>query len=342
MDRLFEYQSFRRFGVEVELNTLSGLVKKLEHGQNPYGSQEIALTINKTLKEEVEIQGWDHNYNNDCWIVKPDSSCGIEVCTPVLKGWHGLKRLIKVIEAFKEGSFKADGRCSLHVHVNIADLTKTQLASVIAWYIKFEHIFLDSVPQSRKLNKYCQMLGMTDIFYDSFPINEDLLISGVSGTKYYSLNAYHFLKGGGFDDCNTRKKTIEFRIGESDLCLDGFAVKNWVRFLLHFVEITKNMPLPKKYVKGDPWSGLLWLDIKDLFSVLKFDQPCSEGLNQIKNWFLDRVGKNGYNTGLPGVWSNNGRKKSRELFLQLNEKRAELLNENEERDDLLFGRKYIK
>jgi hypothetical protein len=102
------------------------------------------------------------------------------------------------------------------------------------------------------------------------------------------------------------------------------------------------MSLPKKYIKGDPWSGLLWLDIKELFSVLKFDQPCSEGLNQIKNWFLDRVDENGYDTGLPGVWSNNGRKKSRECFLELNEKRTELLNENEKRDDLLFGRKYVR
>lgn len=344
MDSVIEFNNYRRFGVEIELNTFDGEIKKLDRnkGQIPFGSDFIALIIKKTTKQSVEIQGWDHNFNNDYWIVKPDSSCGIEVCTPVLKGNSGLYYLVSVVEAFKKHKILSDKRCSLHVHVNISDLTKQQLASVIAWYIKCEHVFMDSVPASRKISRYCQMIGMTDLVDTGFLINCDNILSTVSCAKYYSLNAYHFMKGGGFNKHNDRKKTIEFRIGENAMCLDGFAVKNWVRLLLHFVEVTKSMPLPKKYSKGDHWTGLLWLDPSDVFKILQFDKPCSDGLLQVKKWFAKRIFENGFNTGLEGVWSNNGRENSRKDFLNLLHKIDINDDPSESRNDLIYGKKYSK
>jgi hypothetical protein len=41
-------------------------------------------------------------------MVKPDSSCGIEICSSILKGWRGLASLIKVIASFREAGIKAD------------------------------------------------------------------------------------------------------------------------------------------------------------------------------------------------------------------------------------------
>lgn len=346
MDRVFDCQSYRRFGVEIELNTADGVVRKLDRdkGDVPLGADRIAVLIRRTLNEPVEIQSWDHNYNNECWIVKPDSSCGIEVCTPVLKGYTGLKNLVQVVETFRRESISSDNRCSLHVHVNISDLSKSQLASVIAWYIKCEHIFMDSVPPLRKANRYCQMLGMTDFLNTDFSMDPDELLYSISTVKYYSINAYHFMKGGGFDCYNSRKKTIEFRIGESDMCLDGLAVKNWVRLLLHFVEMTKNRPMPKKYQEGDRWTGLVWLDPSDMFSLLGFNQPCSQGLYQIKKWFSDRILANGYHTGMSGIFSNAGREAARKDFLAIYENSLDSLNHRKEesREIMLYDKKYSK
>jgi hypothetical protein len=348
MDRVINCQNYRRFGVEIELNTADGVIRKLDRnkGETPFGADRIALLIRRTLRKPVEIQGWDHNYNNQDWIVKPDGSCGIEVCTPVLKGYQGLIDLVQVVETFRKAAISADQRCSLHVHVNIADLNKQELASVVAWYIKCEHVFMDSVPAQRKVNRYCQMLGMTDFLNTDFSMNPDLLLSSISNVKYYSLNAYHFMKGGAFDLYNCRKKTIEFRIGENAMCLDGLAVKNWVRLLLHFVDMVRNRPMPPKYEEGNPWTGLVWLEPDDVFKVLGFDQPCSEGINQIKSWFMKRIFDNGYNTGLSGIFSNEGRHSARQNFLKFfldsYEKNDCFLGTSQARECLLYDKKYSK
>lgn len=343
MDRVLDCENYRRFGVEIELNTLDGFVKKLDRnmGEIPLGADLVALIIRRTLRENVEIQGWDHNFNNNYWIVKPDSSCGMEVCSPVLKGWIGLSKLIRVVEALRESKINADKRCSLHVHVNISDLNKQQLASVIAWYIKCEHLFIDSVPVHRKINRYCQILGMSEALYEDFPIIPDEILNVVSNVKYYSLNAYHFMKGGGFDPNNNRKKTIEFRIAENDMCLNGLDLKNWVRFLIHFVEVTKSRPLPAPYQKGDPWTGLVWLDPVDVFKVLNFDEPCSEGFSQVKKWFLNRILKNGKDNNATGIWSDETRNFARQNFLEFLQKIDNIDCENESREVSLYGKKYI-
>lgn len=328
----------RRFGVEIEINTFDGIIRR---GRNdvPDGAVDVALIIRNILNQKVEIQSWDHNFNNDFWIIKPDSSCGIEVCSPVMKGTRDLKNLIKVVEEFKKKGVNADERCSFHVHMSIEDLSQEQLASVIAWYIKCEHVFIDSVPSYRKVNRYCQVLGMTDIFYDKFPMDPEKIISSISDVKYYSLNTYHFMKGGGFTSNNKRKKTIEFRIGENEMCLDGLHVKNWIKLLLHFIEVTKNKPLPKEYKKGDQWSGLLWLDPENIVKVLNFDKKCSNGLNQVKEWFIKRILINTQDSGISGVWSDEVRSFSRNYFLNLlnidlNE------DKKESREFILYNQKY--
>jgi hypothetical protein len=193
------------------------------------------------------------------------------------------------------------------------------------------------------------MLGMTDFITTNFQITPNNLLEAVSLVKYYSLNAYHFLKGGGFNEYknyNSRKKTIEFRIGEAAMCLDSFAVKNWIRLLLHFVDVTKDLPLPKKYEVGNPWSGLLWLDPQDVFGIMGFDQPCSEGLTQVKNWFASRIIKNIHTNRKTGVFSHSGRFESYRNFLDFYEKFCNEINidydDEELMNDLLYNRKFSK
>lgn len=318
MDNQINCKNYRRFGVEVELNPVDGVVKKWDAGEGelPAGSDYVAHLINKATRDVVTIEGWDHHHNNGSWIVKSDSSCGIEVCSPILKGWRGLKKMVRVIDFFKKSNIKADQRCSLHVHVNVSDFNKVNLATVIAYWIKCEHVFFDSVPDIRKNNRYCQFIGMTDLFSHDQRYGYNDVINRVSGVKYYSINAYHLQKGGGIEGENNRRKTIEFRIGENDICVSPWDAKNWIRLILHFVDCVKHLPFPAVYQPGNPYSGLLWLDPKDVFSILGFDKSLSPGLQQVRDWFFGRLNKNGFNSRLSGIWSNDGRSASRKNFIE--------------------------
>lgn len=344
MDKVLDCCFTRRFGAEIELNTANGVVVKLDEdeGDIPLGSDRVANLISNTLLSKVELQGWDWSHNNDFWIVKPDSSCGIEICTPILKGWLGLESLIRVVKALNESKMNSDKRCSFHLHINIADLTKEQLATVFAYYIKCEHVIFDAMPSWRKINRYCQFLGMSDLFDVGFNMDMDELICKVSGVKYYSINAYHFLKGGGFTWRNNRKKTFEVRTGENDMCLDPYHVKNWVRFLIHFVEMTKNMPYPGVYKNGNQWSGLAWLGLKEVMhDVLKFDKSLSEGLNQVKRWFIGRMLKHGYgHSDVPLIFSDKARSLIRADLLEMISPHTSPEYYFDNGDEALFGRRY--
>jgi hypothetical protein len=341
MNRPIDCRSLRRFGVEVELNTLDGVIRRPDSdaGEIPDGADYVACIVKKASKGKVEIAAWDYVHNNDNWVMKHDMSCGMEINSPVLKGWHGLKKLLRVVEDLsKDKKIKADQLCSLHVHVSIDDLNLNELAAVIAYYIKCEHVFFDSVPSQRKNNRYCQCVSMTDWYDTNFEMEPMDIITSISHSKYGSINTFHFIRGGAFSVANDRRKTIEFRIAENTACLDPFFVKNWIRFLLHFIEVTKNKKIPKRYINGDQYTGLAWLDFPDVYRLLKFDKPLSFGMQQVRQWFMDRINQNGIEEPVNSVvWSKAGRTICRNQFLEINSNLSRTNND----EDILYGEKYI-
>ena len=326
----------RRFGVELELNAFDNRNRPLnyESGKLPDGIYYVGNLVQKTTQSDVTIHKWGNDHHNENWIIKPDASCGIEVCTPVLKGWSGLMQLCKVVEAFsKDENIKVDDRCSVHVHVDVSDLNKQQIASIITWWVKFEPVFLDSVPKNRKRNQYCQSLGQTDIFdhIEDSLLSPDTLISRLGQSKYYTMNTFHYH--------NDKRKTLEFRIMDSDCCLDAYMIKNWVRLLLHFVEVAIIRGLPGPYKIGEKWTSYCWLDPVDLFEFLCFtpdeSATLSPGLTQVKNWFVKRLNTQ-KDSHLIGVMSNQGRRIAHEQI----EKLAASVAETEVTTCSIFGKEY--
>ncbi len=284
------YLSFcyeRRFGIELEINAFDGK-NRPDPGQKPAGIEQVGMLVAKYSSEGVDIREWEHTHNNDVWVIKPDSSCGMEVCTPIYKGWQGLKRACEVVEAFhRDPKIKVDDRCSVHIHIEVADLTNEQLASIIAHWFKCEPVFMDSVPPNRKRNRYCQYMGFNNLVQAESRISAQDLIRKVGSVKYYSLNTKQL--------CQNGRKTIEFRIVEGQGCKDPYLIKNWTRLILHFVEMASKRPFPEPYQFGNPWSGFCWLDPDDVFKVLGFDPAefeLSPGLEQTRNWFMARLQEN--------------------------------------------------
>jgi len=321
----------RRFGVEIEINSFDGRNRPIgyEDGVLPEGIHYIGNLVQKLSEEKVLIHKWGNDHHNDVWIVKPDGSCGMEVCTPVMKGWNGVVRTCRVIDGFsKDLKIESDTRCSFHVHVDVSDLTEPQLASVISWWIKCEPVFLDSVPARRKKNQYCQFLGEMDIFDDIEDglMPAELLLKRVGHCKYYTINTFHYQ--------NKKRKTIEFRIMDNACCLDPWMAKNWIRMVLHFVERAAARGLPAPFEMGNKWSGYCWLDPFDVFDFLGFtpgQYEISPGLQQVRSWFVSRLHSQSKNTGLRGVMSDKGRRISHsqidELYANLVPQEAALSEE---------------
>jgi hypothetical protein len=306
----------RRFGVELEINSFDGRSRPLGHesGKLPDGIHYVGNLVQEVTKNDVLIHKWSNDHNNRNWIVKPDASCGMEVCTPVMKGWVDLMQLCRVVEAFNnDKKIKVDDRCSLHVHIDVSDLMQRQIASIISWWVKCEPVFMDSVPECRKRNQYCQFLGQTDIFesVEDSLLSDSILINRLGQTKYFTMNTFHYTA--------EKRKTIEFRIMDAACCKDPYMLKNWIRLLIHFVERAIAKGLPKPYQAGNQWSSYCWLDPYDVFYLLGFmpDQyDLSPGLQQVRRWFVQRLNLQ-KSSSLKGILSNQGRRISHEQIENL-------------------------
>ncbi len=313
----------RNFGVEAEVNATDGKAGPFPKDVMPCGIYEIANLVLKASHETVQVREWGPTHWSapqhpglGCWVVKPDGSCGMEVCSPVSRGWYGLSRICHVIDALASSEkVTADRRCSLHVHVDISDCTPEEVANIITYWIKCEPVFMDAVPASRKYNRYCQYIGLWDWCKVDRQISPEELIRQVGKTKYMSINTWHLSQG--------NRATIEFRLGEAAASKSAWTVKNWVRLLLHFVERAKKMPHPGKYIAGDQWSSCLWLDPRDVFTMLGMDggHELSGGLTQVRDWLTARLIDNN-RSSLGGPYSAAAR---RVAVTQINEMAYELI-----------------
>lgn len=250
----------RKFGVEIELNCSDN--KELFY---------ISDLISKSGKFS-SVSNWKYNHDNKDWVCKPDSSCGMEICSPVLDNTDEIVDIIELLS--KDKNIKADERCSFHVNFNIKDCidygvyNSTSLTSILCWWIKCEAVFIDSFPDHRKFNRYCQFIGFLDLFDLEEKISNELVVNKLFD-KYLSINTYHLLKN--------NRPTIEFRLAENTACTDSNFAKKWIIFLENFIS--------KSIKKGIP-DNLKWLDF---FEVIEFLDIENE---EIKSWFLNRISTN--------------------------------------------------
>jgi hypothetical protein len=293
--------TYRRFGVETEVNALDGR-SNIPTNEMPTGIEYIAELVRSAIRQPLEISKWGPTKDNNHWVVKPDNSCGVELCSPVTKGWLGLKEVCRVHSALRDDVLiSADERCSVHVHTSVDDLDKYQIATVAANWIKCEPVFFDAVRPKRKRNRYCEFIGCQDVIHADEEIDPDTLIQKLGRRKYFSFNTWHLSK--------ERRKSIEFRILEGRSARRPLDVKCWVRLLLHFVDTTSQMILPAPYstLRPDVLRSMCFLDPVDVFQLLGFFGTLSPGLTQVRNWFLGRLLENTCGTGLRGFWSDRGR-----------------------------------
>lgn len=198
----------RTYGVEIEVI------------RGDYTQASIAAAI-RSKGVSAESQGYNH-YNSDItWKVITDSSCGLEVVSPILKGRAGLEQINLVCEAMNELGCKVNKTCGLHVHHDASDFEVRHIQNLFTLYAKYEKAIDNIMPASRRANNgtYCRSLIGLD--YESFiertkKYNDKNEMINGQGSRYFKLNLQSILRHG----------TIEFR--QHSGTTDAQKITNWV------------------------------------------------------------------------------------------------------------------
>lgn len=258
----------RRFGVEIELNSsdLRDFSKNpLAPGERPAGMESIAAKVSG-LGFRCDVQEWQYNHNPSSWSCKPDSSCGLELCSPVLDG-SNRDQLFMVMDVLAaDESVLVDERCAFHVHLEVSGMEfSDSVASILAWWIKCEHVFVDFASPLRKNSFYCKPIGLTDTFSPAERVSGETIFRKLS-CKHFSANAFHLF--------NRRRPTLEFRIAEGTK--DSRFADMWIRVLLRFADVASKRGLPADY---------LWLSPGSVLEFMNLDAD-------LESWFLSRLNLN--------------------------------------------------
>ena len=225
--------SCRRFGCEIELNSFDGSSRSRGLNDLPTGIYETANIIKNLVGDSVDITKWQYTHNNKRWAIKPDSSCGLEICSPPFVGIHGVNDIGKVVDGLANKNMNsADKRCSFHAHVEIADFTQRQIVFLVKKWVAYEMFFFLLTKPHRWVNQYCLPIGFFCDFDSDTLYNNTNLLTKLGQYKYFSINLFHYMKN--------KKKTIEFRIMGNEACLSSEDAANWCKLLLCFVDRCSN------------------------------------------------------------------------------------------------------
>ena len=265
---LLKWRVMRRFGVELEFNT-----------RNDQSRESFKRLIERVPGQRAEVRNWERTNDNTVWVCKTDSSCGLEINTPVMCGPVELKNLGLVVAEFQRAGSAFDTKCGLHVHVDVSDMTMEQIHVLIKYWAKIEHVVMNAHPEHRRKNGYCR------------PINE--MFSDWRENRYYTgdqiFRAIRQNRGAlNVQHLDTRR-TIEFRMG--DMCTDPEDIKNRVRFLVWFVEIAKNTPAPRNLNWFTPKQTMRFLGLLDV-KVEGVEKQLSRAMESMRDWILRRLEAN--------------------------------------------------
>lgn len=158
------------------------------------------------------------------WTVKPDGSLrnnGVEFVTTPIRGdriWYALNWFFAHID--KGYSFSP--RTSIHVHMNVLNLTGPQIGLLTALYLTFERLLYNFVGGDRDKNNFCVPFGETCsiTFILERMLHEGPFIENYDRWRYLGLNFDALRKFG----------TLEFRhLGGTD---DKDKIVRWIQMLL--------------------------------------------------------------------------------------------------------------
>ncbi len=286
-----KFSTKRAFGIELEVSKNVTINKLVD-----------AVRMADPKRECHSSNSYCQDQGNNYWHVKFDRSCGTKANEG---GWEvasykasGAKDLVKISEmgdVLKKAGAQINDNCGYHIHVEIADFQANQAATLVANWMKIEHIILEILPKSRRNNPYCKTLRELKPVTSAQSVDAAQFwprvrpMSFDNSERRSSLNMCNYALGG------AAKRTAELRLPEGTL--DPKEIKNWARFFIHFVNFSKKQAFPGNVAPAANLREamrILGLHGEDPYFIL------SHGLYETKHWFLSRIlqysGKKVYKT----------------------------------------------
>lgn len=254
------------FGIEYEFTRL-------------VSQQTLAAAVRHALPELpdrlVEIRDWEHNQDNEQWMVKRDGSCGWEVITPRMtclpEDWDQASR---VLDACREAGAQVSDRCGTHIHFGDQGFNEDRMARVLAQWIRMEGMIFWTLPRKRRANQFCLSLSRAADLRPGRQYRAQDLLSFAQGNRYRALNLCPWFEG---------KHRFEFRVIEATLSSKD--VWNWSAFLLYFIHRAKSTEIPETLAWYDLEEALRWLG----WYHPEDQQEFSEELAGVRDWWLRRL-----------------------------------------------------
>jgi hypothetical protein len=291
--KYLSFKTKRRFGVEIEVTAHTEKAK--------IGGFIEAVDPNHKVKISEHN---DKDYGNNHWNVKRDGSCkdkdfqfGYEVASFVGSGIEDISLVQKVATRLQQEGVKVNDNCSVHVHAEVADFSKAQLAKLVALWMKVEPVVLQMVPKRRHTSKYC------------VPLREFHKAMKLDTLKYKAGDFWHCVLPQYYDDkhrrvafniCNIcaalhynyyggepkqkKRKTVELRLPEGTM--DPRHIANWIKFFVRFVNLARLKKSPEDL------KALSLTESMRVFGLGGTDEApviLSRGLWSLKVWMLERI-----------------------------------------------------
>jgi len=202
----------RRFGIEIE-----------HCGTSLYRS---AQAMRDAGLDTVE-PGYTHRVMSE-WKLVPDGSCGNEAVSPILRGSDGWAQVKTAMDALRGAGGRVSRACGMHVHLDMSDMSGSQIARLIEFYVEFQSEVDQFVSPSRRgtaSNRWCAPYyggarGIADYFRQNGTCPP-------GAGRYHTLNVTSYPKYG----------TLEFRQHQG--CLNAANARAWGNLLMAMVEVAR-------------------------------------------------------------------------------------------------------
>jgi hypothetical protein len=209
-----------------------GLVNKEKIPKIRALKKEVPMVSNSFVGIEVEVEGIEKDMVLYYWTDKEDGSLrnnGMEYVTPPIRATEvpqALHELSKQIKA-KNPRHDFSARTSVHVHVNVRDMTLQEVGAMSILYLLFERAFFKFAGRNRDKSIFCvpyqESIAYTKMVEHLLYVtnNNDAQVDIFN--KFYKYHAYNMKPISTFG-------TIEFRHMAGTL--DEERITTWVNLIL--------------------------------------------------------------------------------------------------------------
>lgn len=206
----------RKWGVEIETHS------KLSSDDVAAKMQQRGLNVNLQKNSYFKSKGVQ-------WDIKRDGSCGYEFASPILSGQRGFFDAKLAVEKIREICPTAtNGKCGLHVTVDVSDHSNSDLKRLIIAYLLAQNYFYSECDDSRQNNKYCKKNPAHHVKNMNLEENLNTFIAWATPNgRYHGLNLSRLIE----------KRIVEFRMMESTVSIRK--VGAWIRMCVNFVNSIK-------------------------------------------------------------------------------------------------------